>query len=128
MFLSIPAFGEELSTASKEEVSHLFSYLENSGCEFYRNGTWYQGNEAIAHLKKKYQYLLRKGLVSSAESFIDRAATASSMSGKPYQVRCGASGAFESGPWFNAELARYRKRTFDNRSFKTHTPDGVPGH
>lgn len=110
LLFSVPAFGAELSATSKEEIAHLFSYLEKSGCEFYRNGTWAKGNEASAHLQKKYQYLLGRGLVSSAESFIARAASQSSMSGKPYQVRCGTSGVVESGPWFKAELASYRAR------------------
>lgn len=107
---SIPTFGEELSATSKQEIAHLFSYLEKSGCEFYRNGTWAQGKEASAHLQKKYQYLLSKGMLASTESFIARAASQSSMSGKPYQVRCDTSGITDSGPWFRAELASYRKR------------------
>lgn len=110
MVLSVPALGGELSATSKQEIAHLFSYLEKSGCEFYRNGTWAQGQEASAHLQKKYQYLLGKGLLASTESFIARAASQSSMSGKPYQVRCGTASAVESGPWFRAELESYRKR------------------
>ena len=110
LFVSTPAIGDKLSPAAKEEVLHLFSFLEKSGCEFNRNGSWHEGNEASVHLCKKYQYLLGKGLLPSTESFIDRAATESSISGKPYQVRCGTSVTFESGPWFKAELVRYRKR------------------
>lgn len=110
LFVSMPAIGDKLSPAMKEEVLHLFSFLEKSGCEFYRNGSWHQGSEASVHLRKKYQYLLGNRLLSSTESFIDRAATESSISGKPYQVRCGNSVTFESAPWFKAELVRYRKR------------------
>lgn len=107
---SIAAFGEELSATSKQEIAHLFSHLEKSGCEFNRNGTWAQSKEASAHLQNKYQYLLSKGLVTSTESFIARAASQSSMSGKPYRVRCGTVSVVESGPWFRSELANYRKR------------------
>lgn len=111
LFLSVSATGEALPTDSKEEISHLFSYLETSGCEFYRNGSWHTGKDASAHLKKKYQYLLDRKLVSSAEAFIERAAKKSSMSGQPYMVRCDKQAAIESGAWFSAELARFRQRS-----------------
>jgi len=90
------------------EIEHLFAYLGSSGCAFNRNGTWYSAAEAVDHLRSKYQYLLGKELVTSAESFIDQAASRSSMSGKPYLVRCGSAQPVESGPWFRAELIRFR--------------------
>jgi hypothetical protein len=98
------------SAATQQEVSHLFSYLENSGCSFDRNGSWYDASKATAHLRQKYEYLLKKRLIASAEDFIARAATESSMSGKPYSVRCGDTGPVPSGAWFGAELQRYRQR------------------
>ena len=100
-----------MPTDPKEEISHLFSYLESTSCEFYRNGSWHSGKEAVAHLKKKYQYLLDRKLVSSAESFIERAATKSSISGKAYKVRCEGADPVDSGPWFNAELIKFRAKT-----------------
>ncbi|HEX7053643.1 MAG TPA: DUF5329 domain-containing protein [Burkholderiales bacterium] len=98
----------EPSPVAREEIGHLMGYLGGSGCRFNRNGTWYSAADAAQHLNGKYDYLLRKGLVASAEDFIDRAASESSMSGKPYQVQCGAQAAVSSGPWLRAELARYR--------------------
>ncbi len=103
------AFGGELSPATKQEIAYLFNQLKSSGCEFNRNGTWYSATEAVDHLNKKYEYLVRKGLVSSAEEFISRAGSESSLSGKPYQVKCGASQPVQSAAWLSAELARYRK-------------------
>jgi hypothetical protein len=94
----------------KLEIGHLFAYLEASGCSFDRNGTWHDGKEASAHLHTKYRYLLDRGLVPSAEAFIDRAATRSSITGKPYRVRCGSTEPVESAAWFKAELARYREK------------------
>jgi hypothetical protein len=41
-----------------------------------------------SRISKEYAFLLDKGWVSKAEEFIARAATQSSMSGTPYQVRC----------------------------------------
>jgi len=102
------ALADEPDAVAREEISHLFSYLASSGCQFYRNGSWYMSSRAVSHLHKKYEYLLTKGKVSTAESFIKLAATASSTSGNPYLVKCGEAPAVESAAWFTQELARYR--------------------
>ena len=100
----------EPSAMAKKEIQYLFSYLESSGCQFLRNGSWYSAKDASSHLQQKYKYLLNKGMISTAESFIEQGATNSSMSRKPYRVRCGSDGKIEaSGPWFIAELAKYRQ-------------------
>lgn len=99
------------SPAARQEIDHLLSHLGQSGCQFNRNGSWHDSAEAVDHLQQKYQYLLKKGLVSSAEDFIARAASESSMSGKPYLVRCGAAAPVPSGNWLKAELNRYRRRS-----------------
>ena len=78
VILASVSFAVEPTPAIKLEIAHLFSYLQASGCQFYRNGTWYGSSEAVSHLNKKYQYLLRKGLVASSEDFIERAASESS--------------------------------------------------
>lgn len=96
--------------AAQTEINHLMDYLAKSGCEFNRNGSWYGSKEARDHLNDKYQYLLKKDWVSNTESFIERAATQSSISGKAYQVRCGAAQPVASAAWLKAELSRYRQR------------------
>ncbi|HEY8102098.1 MAG TPA: DUF5329 domain-containing protein [Burkholderiaceae bacterium] len=98
------------SAASKAEITHLLSFLEKSGCQFNRNGSWYSPNEAVTHLQKKYQYLLDKNLISTSEDFIERAATESSMSGKPYLVKCDNAAPVESAVWFKRELTTFRKQ------------------
>jgi hypothetical protein len=93
---------------ARAEIDHMLAYLEQSGCEFYRNGKWYASPDARAHLDRKYQYLLKKGWVDTAEQFIARAAAQSSRSGEAYQVRCPASPAVPSAKWLQDELQRYR--------------------
>jgi hypothetical protein len=108
--LLLPAFvfAREPSPATKQEIDHLIVYLKDSGCQFNRNGSWYNSHEAVDHINEKYQYLLKKDLVASAEDFIARAGSESSFSGKPYLVKCGAAAPQQSGPWLRAELERYR--------------------
>lgn len=107
-FPGILIAGEPDATATKE-IAHLFEYLSSSSCEFYRNGSWYNVDRAVAHLDEKYKYLSWRGLINSAEDFIDKAATNSSMSGEPYLVKCGNDSPVSSNDWFKEELARYRK-------------------
>lgn len=90
------------------EIAHLIAHLGASGCEFNRNGSWHTAERAVAHLNKKYDYLRKRGLVPDAEAFIERAAAESSISGKPYLVKCADGAAVPSAKWLRDELARYR--------------------
>ena len=103
------SFAAEPTPATVLEIAHLFSHLQESGCQFDRNGTWYDSSEAVSHLNKKYQYLMGKGLILSSEDFIEGAASESSISGRAYRVRCGSNPAVNSADWFRSELEKYRK-------------------
>lgn len=94
--------------ATAGEIEGLFAALENSGCEFARNGAWYSAREASAHLRRKYEYLRGKGGITTTESFIEFAATKSSMSGDPYLVRCRDTDPAPSKVWFSERLHALR--------------------
>ncbi|WP_447748728.1 DUF5329 domain-containing protein [Pseudomonas nicosulfuronedens] len=93
---------------AQQEITQLLNFVEHSGCQFIRNGSEYPATEARAHLQKKLDYLENKDMVSSAEDFIERAATKSSMSGQRYQVDCPA-GKQDSSVWLGDELKRLRQ-------------------
>ena len=102
------AKADTLSGASRIEIESLLSKLKESGCVFNRNGTWYSSEEAQAHLARKLEYLVDKKAVASAEQFIERAATKSSMSGQRYQVKCGGKPSVPSSQWLYTELQEMR--------------------
>ena len=108
--LPLAALAEKPTPAASQEIEHLIGHLKASGCEFQRNGSWYDSAKAAEHLRGKYDYLLKKGWVATAEDFIARAGTESSISHKPYQVRCSGKEAEASASWLQAELKRYRNR------------------
>jgi hypothetical protein len=108
LVVSLPVMAAGPDAVAQKEVEHLMNYLASSGCQFNRNGTWYDAPRASDHLRQKYDYLLRKNLVATAEDFIERAASESSVSGKPYLVKCKGHDEVQSGAWFRAELARFR--------------------
>ncbi len=100
--LANPATADDVT---ETEVRHLLAFVAASGCDFQRNGSVHDPESAADHLRLKY----RRGskYVNSAEQFIDRLATKSSWTGKPYTVTC-ESQTYPSGEWLHAELATYR--------------------
>ena len=101
---------------AQAEINYLLEFVGNSGCEFFRNGSWYHAKEAEAHLRYKYEMLAERDRINTAEDFIEEAATKSSLSGQPYQVRCGGHEAVSSEQWLRDALARYR----------VHAAEGAP--
>jgi len=99
-----------LPAPARAEVDALLTRLQSSGCQFNRNGSWYDGAEAKAHLLRKLEYLEKKDLVRNAEQFIELGASTSSSSGKPYMVKCGAAAPVDSKAWLSTELKAIRAR------------------
>lgn len=93
---------------AEREVAHLIQFVQQSGCRFYRNGSWYPGEQAGQHMRLKYDYLKQRGQISSAEDFISKAASRSSVSGQEYRVRCGNGADAPTSTWLKNELAHYR--------------------
>jgi hypothetical protein len=107
----LPVARAAAPAAAQVEIEYLLQYVGTSGCEFYRNGSWYDGARAQAHLRGKYDYLAARNRIASAEDFIDKAATKSSFSGQAYKIRCAGQAEVESNPWLREVLARYRVQT-----------------
>jgi len=104
----LPGARAEPPAIARIEINYLLGYVEGSGCEFYRNGSWYNAKRAQAHLRDKYEYLAGRNLINIAEDFIWKAAAESSLSGRPYEVRCSGGEAVVSSQWLSKELAHYR--------------------
>ena len=106
LFLIAAPMYAALTATAQKEIDHLIDFVGNSGCDFYRNGTWYTPDKGRAHLKDKYEYAKNHSL-SSADEFVQKVASSSSVSGRPYKVRCNGTEAIASD-WLGRELARYR--------------------
>jgi len=109
IWLPLTVSAAELSKTAQDEINHLLTHLEKSRCQFYRNGGWHSAAKARAHLEMKYDYLVKKGLIGTAEDFIEKAASQSSISGNAYQVKCGNGSSVTSAQWLEDELRRYRE-------------------
>lgn len=111
--VAVVAFSAFVASAAptakaQREIDGFIAALGDSGCEFERNGSWHDAKKARAHLQKKYDYLRKRGLADTAELFIERGASKSSMSGKPYRVRCPGKAVETAAHWFEQRLLMLR--------------------
>jgi hypothetical protein len=92
--LALSAVQAEPPVDAQVEINYLLARVAGSGCDFYRNGSWYDANRAERHLRFKYQSLRARNLIGTADDFIEKGATRSSVSGLVYAIRCpGADGS-----------------------------------
>ena len=77
-----------------------------SPCTFVRNGSDHTGPEARDHMQLKYDHARRR--VKTAEDFIRLAASQSSMTGRPYLVRCADEPEATSRDWLLERLLGFR--------------------
>ncbi len=98
--------GGVVLAGDNEEIDYLLTYLADSGCTFVRNGGEHEAKEARDHLEMKYNYA--KGRIKTAEAFIDKIASKSSLSRKPYEVHCGDVET-PSKQWLEEALAVHRR-------------------
>jgi hypothetical protein len=93
----------------RAEILALVEKIQTSGCQFERNGKWHGAAEAKAHLLRKFEYAENsRKTIARTEQFIELAASSSSLSGKPYRIKCGSGEPQRSGDWLNRELKALR--------------------
>lgn len=102
LFLSSPLSADTMD----DEIDYLIGSVGRSHCVFIRNGKRYTGSDGRAHLRSKLRLNARH--IDSTEEFIEKIASRSVMSGKPYLIRCRGEGKQPLGEWLTALLAEYR--------------------
>ncbi len=106
-FIFTSALYADSTIKVNQEIEHLLEYVESSGCTFIRNGRESNSAKARAHIQKKYNYIKKR--VKTTEDFIKYSATKSSMSGKPYKIRCSGK-EIHVADWLDAELRKIRMK------------------
>jgi hypothetical protein len=109
LFLLTPCLlrGEQIDIVDKT-VLHLIGHVSESGLTFIRNNDRYTSVEAAEHMNKKYRHFRED--IKTAEDFIERCASRSLLSGKPYLVINEQGEQVRTSEWLLAELADYRVR------------------
>lgn len=85
-----------------EEIEQLLKTMESSDLVFIRNGQESTAAEAAAHLRKKWQNATPK--IVSVDNFINKIASASSVTGKPYKVKLPDGTVVEAQEWLRRQL------------------------
>ena len=108
LMISFLALTAVANTQMQTEIEHLLGFISKSSCIFVRNGKEYVPTEAISHIKKKAKYYDDK--IDSAERFIALSASMSTMSKKPYHIKCPEKDTITSQSWLLEELQRFRQK------------------
>jgi hypothetical protein len=106
MTFMVPCMAVANPDNTDREIRHLLAYIAGAECRFIRNGKEYGPEEARKHIQKKYEYA--RSRIKTTEDFIRGVASKSSMSGKPYKVRCNDQ-TMLCADWLGAELKRLRQ-------------------
>ncbi len=110
-FLTVIFFAAPAHPAPSGDVDQTVEYLldrvAHSDATFIRNGQSYNGADAAAHLRSKYDYF--KHRINSPEDFIRLAASKSELSGRPYQVKTRDGRLLTSAEWLSQVLAEHRE-------------------
>jgi uncharacterized protein DUF5329 len=98
-----PANAEANVLSEDEKIEALILALKQlTGATFIRNGKEHTLDEAIAHMRTKWEW--KKSEIKTAEDFIRVAASKSSMSGDPYIIRFADGTQRQAGEWFREQL------------------------
>ena len=111
LVLPLPLPAADTGNTAENEITFLLEYIKTSGCTFQRNGAWFTAVDAAEHINKKYLYFLKQGKITTAEDFIQYAASKSSVSGKAYTVNCRDGARIESAKWLTATLKNLRAKS-----------------
>ncbi len=90
------------------EIEYLITTVGESDCTFIRNGSRHNAEDAASHMRMKYRR--GKRYATTAELFIERLASKSSFSGKPYKIECPGGDTVPSGDWLTTRLQEYRQQ------------------
>jgi FPC/CPF motif-containing protein YcgG len=106
IFLSISAGQMRAAESLDESIKFLLDYVAKSDATFIRNGQKHTPQEAVNHVKAKYEHF--KSEIKTPEDFIRLAASKSLLTGKPYLVRAPDGKEMRLDVWLTEALKQYR--------------------
>jgi hypothetical protein len=99
-------YASELAPVERQKIDFLIAAIETLGdAKFVRNGTAYDAKTAARHLRLKLRNAGSR--IKSADDFIRYCASASSMSGIPYQIRFADGRVVTSEAFLREKLSQY---------------------
>ena len=90
----------------EQTINYLLNYAAKSDATFIRNGQTHTAQEAVDHIKAKYEHF--KSEIKTPEDFIRLAASKSLLTGQPYLVRTPDGKEMRLDEWLTAALKQRR--------------------
>jgi len=95
----------EAALTEREKIAALIEHVEQlENAVFIRNGVEHDADDAADHMRMKLRYAGNR--VKTAEQFIERIASESSTTGKPYHIRLADGTTHKSGEYLRQVLER----------------------
>src|SRR6185312_3900903 len=101
---AIPARAAE---SLEQTIAFLLHRIETTDATFIRNGQAHTPQEAVAHVRAKYEHF--KAQIKTPEDFIRLAATKSLLTGQPYLVRTRDGKEMPLNTWLTDALREHRQ-------------------
>jgi hypothetical protein len=95
------------SDSLKPTVERLLKAVEKSDAKFIRNGGEHSGKDAAQHMRRKYDHF--KKSIKTPEDFIEKCASKSELSEKPYQIKTADGKVVPAKDWMLGLLEEDRK-------------------
>ena len=106
---------QALEPAEKQKIETLIKQVRAlKDARFIRNGSSYSADNAATFLRRKWQ--ANESNVKTARNFIDKVASFSGTSGKPYLIRFNDGREIKSQEFFLAELRKIEKAREEQRA------------
>jgi len=115
--LTISSFvhAQTLATAERQKIEALIKYVGDlKDTKFIRNGSSYDVSTAVRFLRGKWE--ANESSVKTALDFIDKVASFSGTSGKPYLIRLKDGKEIPSREFLAAELQKIETVPIDRRA------------
>jgi hypothetical protein len=109
LLAAVAALAQATPSASEQKlIDTLILRVSNmKTMTFMRNGDEHNAADAAKHMQAKFDHF--KDEIVTAEDFIDRCASRSEMTGKPYQVKMPNGAVRDAKEFLTAELHTLRK-------------------
>ncbi|MBI2532896.1 MAG: DUF5329 family protein [Deltaproteobacteria bacterium] len=109
------AHAQTLPIAERQKIEALIKHVgELKDAQFIRNGSSYEVSTAVRFLRGKWEANVSS--VKTARDFIDKVASFSGTSGKPYLIRFKDGSEIKSQEFLQAELRKLEKTALDRRA------------
>jgi hypothetical protein len=106
---------QEKPTTEKQKIEALIKHVEEmKGAQFVRNDKEYDAKSAAKFLRSKWE--ANEAEIKTAKDFIEKVASVSSTTGKPYLIRLKDGKEMKSSDYLLAELKKVQKSPEEKRS------------